>query len=189
MTTLSFASGIVTAVTAASESDEPILLPASYDIIWGGLSFLIVFLLFWKFVLPRMKESLAERTELIEGGIARAEQMQAEAKASLEQYQAQLAEARDEAAAIREKAHAEKIQIIDEARKAAEEAAAQVTANAMTQIQAEKAKATAELRREAGGIAADLAEKIIGESLDRERSAAVVDRFIAELDSSKAGHN
>lgn len=180
----------VTSVAAAGgDSDQPILLPASYDIIWGGLSFLIVFILFWKFVLPRMQEALAERTEKIEGGIAKAEEMQAEAQASLAQYHQQLAQARDEAAAIREKAQAEKAHIIEEARREAAEAAAQVTANAEAQIAAERAKAAAELRKSAGSLATDLAEKIIGENLDEQRSSAVIDRFIAELEASQAGQN
>ncbi len=39
---------------------------------------------------------LDERSELIEGGIKKAEEAQAEAKEALEQYRAQLAEARTE---------------------------------------------------------------------------------------------
>lgn len=187
---MSISIATVTSVAASGGStDEPILLPASYDIIWGGLSFLIVFILFWKFVLPRMREALEERAEKIEGGIAKAEQMQVEAQASLEQYQQQLAQARDEAASIREKAQAEKAHIIEEARREAADAAAQVTANAQAQIAAERAKAAAELRKDAGAVATELAEKIIGENLDEQRSAAVIDRFIAELEASQAGQN
>ena len=181
----SLATGVTAAVTAASEDEElnP-LLPATYDIIWGGLCFLIIFILFWKYVMPRLREIMAERAAQIEGGIAKAEQMQSEARDSLVQYQAQLARARDEAAAIREKAESEKLQIIAAARREAEQAAAAVQANAAASIAAERAKATADLRREAGTVAADLAEKIVGESLDRERANAVVDRFIAELEQA-----
>ncbi len=49
---------------------------------------------------------LDERSELIEGGIKKAEEAQAEAAAALEQYRSQLAEARTEAAQIREEARA-----------------------------------------------------------------------------------
>lgn len=181
MFTLTKASAQISA--ASGSTDEPILLPATYDIIWGGLSFLIIFVLFWKYVMPALRKVLAERTELIEGGIAKAENMQAQAKDALQQYQAQLAEARDEAAAIREKAHEEKAAIIDEARREAQEVAAQVSATAQAQIQAEKAKAAAELRRESGTMATQLAERIIGESLDPQKSSAIVDRFIGELES------
>jgi F-type H+-transporting ATPase subunit b len=181
---LSPALAFVLPLASSGEGDENILLPAVYDIIWGGLSFLIVFVLFWKYVLPRLRETLEERTELIEGGIARADQMQVEAKQSLEQYQAQLAQARDEAAEIREKAQAEKLVIIEEARREAQAAAEQVTANATAQIEAERAKAVADLRRESGGAAVDLAERIIGDSLDAQRSQAVIDQFIGGLETS-----
>ena len=181
----SLAAGVSAAVAAASEGEEQsILLPAVYDIVWSAVSFAIIFVLFWKFVMPRMKSTLAERTERIEGGVARAEAMQEEARASLAQYQAKLATARDEAAAIREKAEAEKAQIIAEARREAEAQAAAIHANAAAQIAAERAKAAADLRRSAGATATDLAEKIIGESLDRDRARGVVDRFIAELEQA-----
>lgn len=175
------------AIPAASESsggEQSILLPAIYDIVWSAVSFAIIFWLFAKFVMPRMRTMLAERTEKIEGGVARAEEMQAEARAALAQYQAQLATARDEAAAIREKAEAEKVQIIAEARREAETQASSIHASAAAQIAAERAKAAAELRRDAGSTATDLAEKIIGESLDRDRARSVVDRFITELEQA-----
>jgi len=141
----SLAAGVA-AAASEGEGEQSILLPAVYDIVWSAVSFAIIFILFMKYVLPRMRASLAERTERIEGGVARAEAMQEEARASLAQYQAKLATARDEAAAIREKAEAEKAQIIAEARREAEVQAAAIHATATSQIAAERAKAAAELR-------------------------------------------
>lgn len=181
--TMPLVTGIVAAVPAAEETQNP-LFPATYDIVWGGLSFLIVFVLFWKYVMPRLREIMAQRTLAIEGGIAKAEQMEADAHRMRAQYQAQLATAHGEASAIREKAEAEKAAIVAEARREAEQAAAAVHANATAQIAAERAKAAAELRRDAGKAATDLAEKIIGESLDRDRARAVVDRFIDDLEQA-----
>ena len=182
--TMPLVAGIV-AETAATEGDsQNPLLPETYDIVWGGLSFLIIFVLFWKYVMPRLREIMAERTQTIEGGIAKAEQLQADAQQMRAQYQTQLATAHDEAASIREKAEDEKVAIIAEARREAEQAAAAVHASATAQISAERAKAAAELRRNAGQVATDLAEKIIGESLDRDRARAVVDRFIDDLEQA-----
>ena len=48
---------------------------------FGGLAFLVVFLALWRMLLPRIKKTLEERTEAIEGGLARAEEAQAEAAA------------------------------------------------------------------------------------------------------------
>ena len=83
------------------ETEPSILLPPMYDVVWSLVVFVVVFLLFWKFVLPKFQEVLAEREDRIKGGIERAQVAQAEAKAALEKNNAELAEARAEAAEIR----------------------------------------------------------------------------------------
>jgi F-type H+-transporting ATPase subunit b len=45
----------------------------------------------------------------------------------------------------------------------------------------------AALSRDVGRLATDLAERIIGESLDPQRTSATVDRFIADLEAAGAG--
>jgi F-type H+-transporting ATPase subunit b len=48
--------------------------------------------------------------------------------------------------------------------------------------------AQASLRTEVGTLATDLASKIVGEALeDDDRSARVVDRFLADLEAQQAG--
>ncbi|WP_130865558.1 F0F1 ATP synthase subunit B [Acidipropionibacterium timonense] len=146
---------------------------------------ILILLLTWgcaKFVVPRFETLYHERTETIQGGIERAEKAQAEAKAALEQYRAQLAGAREEAAKIREDAKTQGAQIISEMRSQAQSEASRITANASTQIAAQRDQAVAQLRKEIGGLATTLAGRIVGESLDDDdRVRATVDRFLAEL--------
>ena len=80
-------------LAAEGEATNP-LLPAIYDIVWSIIPFALVLLLFWRVVLPRLQKTLDERSEAIEGGIAQAENAQAEAKEALEKYNALLAEGR-----------------------------------------------------------------------------------------------
>jgi F-type H+-transporting ATPase subunit b len=176
-------------VIAAGTAPEgsAILLPATYDLIWGGLSFLIVIVLFWKFVLPRLKEVMEDRTDRIEGGIARAEEMQQQARMDLDSYKLALAEAREEAAAIRTQAQADRAAIVEEARNEARIAAATVTAAAEAQIVAERNQATAALTRQVGELAVGLAGKVVGQSLeDDARVRATVDAFISDLEQQAA---
>jgi len=77
-----------------------LLLPAAYDLLFGGISFVLLLLAFWKFILPRAKENLEKRTDSIEGGIARAANQEKEAAALLVQYREQLSDARQEAAQL-----------------------------------------------------------------------------------------
>jgi F-type H+-transporting ATPase subunit b len=48
-------------------------------------------------------------------------------------------------------------------------------------IAGERERAIAEIRREVGTLAVDLAGRVIGESLDRDRQLSLVDRYIDEL--------
>ena len=86
------------------ESGNSLLLPANYDIVWSIIPLAVVVFLFAKFVIPKFQEVLDEREDRIKGGMDRAEAAQAEAKAALEKYNAQLADARAEAATISEDA-------------------------------------------------------------------------------------
>lgn len=171
-------------ILAASENP---LIPATYDILWGTISFFVVLFVFWKYVLPTFSRVVAEREEKIEGGLERANQLQAEAARSREAYSAQLEEAAKEAAAIRTAAHSDGDRIVSTARAEAVAVAEALAARADEQISVERAAAVGSLQRDVGDLALQLASKIVGESLsDDARARATVDRFIAELEQAAA---
>ncbi|UYN83949.1 MAG: F0F1 ATP synthase subunit B [Microcella sp.] len=173
-------------IVAADEAPNP-LIPAWYDIVYSLVPFILVLLLFWRVVLPRMQRVLDERAALIEGGIEKAESAQAEAKAALEEYNKLLAEGRAEAAKIREQARAEGGVILAELKEQAQAEAARITATAQQQIEAERQAALVSLRAEVGSLALDLASGVIGESLsDDKRATSLVDRFLADLENDSA---
>jgi F-type H+-transporting ATPase subunit b len=178
-----------TAVVAAESGgggfweDAYPVIPHPGELIVGIISFVILYVLYKRFVVPRLETLLAERRRAIEGGIERAEVMQAEAQAALERYQAQLAEARTEAAQIREQARTEGQQILEELRVQAQEESARIVARGQEQIQAARQQVVNELRVQIGSLAVDLAERVVGESLAEDvRRRGTVDRFLDELD-------
>lgn len=171
----------------AAESEVNILRLPLDELIIGTLAFGIVFFALAKFAFPAISKTLEVRADAIEGGLARAENSQAEAAAMLEEYRAQLADARGEAANIRAEAQSEKIVMIENARGEAAAAAASVTERAQAQIEAERSQAMASLRRDVSELALTLASKVVGESLtDDARARASVDRFIADLEVEAA---
>jgi F-type H+-transporting ATPase subunit b len=173
-------------VAAASSSPNP-LVPNWTEVIVGAIGFFIVFFALWKVLLPRITTVLDERTEKIEGGLQKAEELQAEAKRVLEQYQAQLQDARHEAARLREEAKEQGAGIIAEMREQAQAEARRITEAAQAQIAADRQQAFASLRAEVGTLSVQLASKIVGESLDDEaRQSRVVDRFLAEIEASQS---
>jgi F-type H+-transporting ATPase subunit b len=172
---------------AASTANANPLVPNWTEVIVGAIGFFIVFFALWKVLLPRITKTLEERTDAIEGGLKRAEEAQLEANRTRDQYLAHLAEARHEAARLREQAREEGAAIIAEMREQAQAEATRITAAARTQLEADRQQAFASLRAEVGALSVQLASKIVGESLDDEaRQSRVVDRFLEELDASRA---
>ncbi|APB01222.1 F0F1 ATP synthase subunit B [Nocardia seriolae] len=174
------------ALLAAEGSDDvnP-LIPEPYDIFWSAVVFIVIAFVFGKYVVPRLTKVLDERSQKIEGGIAKAEAVQAEAQATLQQYQEQLAEARLEAARIREEARTQGQTILASMRAEAQAEADRIVAAGHSQLEAQRQQIVTELRSELGRTAVDLAEKIIGQSVaDEAKQAASIDRFLAELDAN-----
>jgi F-type H+-transporting ATPase subunit b len=172
-------------IQAADTASTNPLLPSWPEFIIGTILFLLVFGALAKFLLPRAQQTLAQRTELIEGGLARSEEAQAEAKQLLDQYHEQLAEARHEAARLREEAREQGAQIIAEMREQAQAEARRITESAQAQIEAERQQALTALRAEVGTLSTELASRIVGESLtDHARQSRMVDRFLDELEVS-----
>lgn len=159
------------------------LTPSLTELIVGGISFFIVFGALWKVLLPRITKTLEERTDAIEGGLKRAEEAQEEARAVLDQYRAQLADARHEAARLREEAREQGAQIIAEMRTQGQAEYARLTEAAQTQIDAERQQALASLRAEVGTLSVELASRVVGESLEDEaRQRRTVERFLDSLE-------
>lgn len=160
------------------------LLPKTYDIFWSVFALAFILVLFWKFVLPKFQEVLTEREDRIEGGIERAEAAQAEAKAALEKYNSQLAEARTEAAKIRDEARAQGQRIITEATTKANDESARIIDAGEKQLAAQREQVVAELRKEMGQNSINLAERLLGEQLsDDVRNSSTIDSFLSNLDT------
>jgi F-type H+-transporting ATPase subunit b len=173
------------ASTSSTSSLGP-LSPDLSELIIGTISFLIVFAVLWRVLLPRIQQTMTERTDQIEGGLQRADEAQAEAKQTLEQYQAQLAEARHEASRMRQDAQEEGARILAELRERGEAERQRLVAAAHDQIDADRVQAIQALRTEMGALAVELASRVVGESLDADaRQRRVVDRFLEELETEQ----
>lgn len=172
----------------AKEVDAPNpLIPHTAEIVVGLIAFGLLFFMLRKFAFPMFEKAYADRTAAIEGGIAKAEAAQQEAARALESYNSQLAEARGEASRIRDEARAEALAIGEELRTQARNEASEIVTRAQAQMAAERASAIAELRREVGSLAVDLAGKIVGQTLENDaRQSALVDEFISGLETQGA---
>lgn len=163
-----------------------LFLPKSYDIFWSLVILIIVAVFFYKFFLPKFQHVFDERAAKIEGGIANAEKVQAEAQAAKEKYESQLSDARVEASKIRDDAHTEAARIVADARSRAESEAAQITANAQRSIESQQQQAIVSLKGEVGTLATALAGKILGAKLeDSATQSSMIDSMIDDLEAKK----
>lgn len=177
---------INTILVAAEGADTNPLLPATYDIVWSAVVFVILLIAFWKVFLPKAQAMLDARADAIEGNIAKADEAQAKAEAALQEYTQQLANARQEAGEIRDAARADASKIVAQAKEDAVTEQARIAQAAQAQIEAERQSAVVSLRKDVGSLAINLASGVVGESLaDDQKASALVDRFLAELEESE----
>ncbi|MCD7101021.1 F0F1 ATP synthase subunit B [Pseudoclavibacter sp. 13-3] len=177
----------LTAGVQAAEEEHNILFPAVYDWSLSLIIFLVLLIFVWKVIVPKLQKTLDERSEKIEGGIQQAQKAQEEASAALNAYNAQLAEARVEAQKIRDAARSEGAQIVAELKEQATAEAQRISDQAHAQIAADRKTAFDQLKSEIGVLSVDLASQVVGQSLeDDQKSKAVVDHFLADLEKSEA---
>ena len=167
---------------ASEDVTNPIGLPWG-EVLIAAIAFALLLIVLGRFVWPQFEKAYAARTKAIEGGIAKAEEAQNEAKAALDRYNQQLAGAREEAAKIREDARAQAQSIRDDMLSTAHAEAERIAAAGRAQLEAQRAQIVAELRSDLGRVSVELASKIVGESLEDEaRQTRTVERFLADLD-------
>jgi F-type H+-transporting ATPase subunit b len=158
-----------------------LITPATNEIIWGGIAFLIVAFALMKFAFPMIKKSLAARQEKIRGDLEGAERARAEAEAERTQYTTQLADARSEANRILEEARQATEQVRAELLARAETEAAEIRQRAQEDARLAGERALSDLKAQVAGLSVDLAERIVEHNLDRDTQLALVESYIASV--------
>jgi F-type H+-transporting ATPase subunit b len=165
----------------AAESGIKLLLPAANELVWGAVSFVLLFLALSRFAFPQAAKALNERSSKIRGDLEAAERDRDEAAAMLGDYRLQLSVAKEESNKILEDARRTAEQLRQQLHERAEAEAARMIESARKEIEGERERTIGEIRREVGSLVVDLSFRVIGESLDRERQLQLVDRYIEEL--------
>jgi F-type H+-transporting ATPase subunit b len=177
----------VIATRLLAESSTKLVLPATNELVWGTIAFVLFLLVLWRAgVWRRLGQALDERSRRIRTNLEEAERAREEAQEVLARYRRQLDEAREEAR-----------RILDEARQAAEQARKDIRARAQEEsnrmiegarreIRAERDRAARELRREMGFLAVRVAERVVGRELDEDRHRQLIDDYIEELSAQTA---
>ena len=154
-------------------------LPAPFQptlglFIWTWVVFILLFLVLRRYVFPPLLQMTVEREAAIKQQMADAERLRAESAAALEEQRQLLASARGEALAIvaeaREAAERERATAVEKTRQEQEH----LLHRARREIDAERERAIANIRREAVDLAISAAGKVVSQRLDTAADRKIV---------------
>lgn len=143
---------------------------------------LIIFLLFWiilgKFAFKPITEALEKRENDIQSALDSAKKAKEEMTNLKAENEKILTEAREEKSRIINEAKEIKIQTISEAKEKAKEEANRIILSAKSEIDNQKKTAIAEIKTQVGGMAIEIAEKLVKREL---RSNSDHDAYVKTL--------
>jgi len=174
---------VIQAAEEAEGGGMDLLLPPLPELVTGIIAFVLVFGYIWKKAGPALNRLLEDRQRAISGQLAEAEKAKVEAESLLNDYRAQLSEAKERGNEVIEEARTQAEQMKADIIARAESQAAEIVSKAREDAQGEKSRALAEARRDVANLSIDLAERVVGENLNRETQLGLVERYIAELES------
>jgi F-type H+-transporting ATPase subunit b len=165
----------------AEENEASDLYPHANELIVGAIAFAVLFFFVWKWVLPRLNKLLEERREKIQGQIEEAEKARREADEVRRRYEDQLRDARGEASRIIEEARKTAESLSKDMLAKADDESRKVVARAQDEIRSERERVFEELKATVAELSIKVAERVVGESLTKDRQMKLVDNYIAEL--------
>ena len=172
------------AIDDCQKAPSPIL-PATNELIWGGIAFVILFVLLAKVAYPGLKQGMDNRAEKIRESIDDAEKAKTDAQGILAEYQRQLNDARTESARIIEEARQAADKLRQDLKRQAETEVAELRARSQEDIQAQVQRAMADLQGRVAELSIELAEKVVERSLDRETNMQLIENYINQVGSAR----
>ena len=151
------------------------------------VAFVIILYVLWKYVVPPLSKSLEQRQEMVRKQVEDAERAQRRMQEAEERFNQALAEARTEAAKIRDGARADGERIRQELREQANAEVERIRQRGEEQLATQREQVVRQLRGELGGLAVQLAERLIGRELsDDDGKRSTVDQFLEQLEEMPA---
>ena len=148
------------------------------------LNLFIQMFLMKKFLFKPIRRVLEERQKRADQNIRAAEQEKAEAETVKAEYTKNMAQAREEAAGILERAKQDASQQADELLQSARSEAQALKAKAESDIRQEKKRALNEAKDEIGGLAMDIAGRVVEREIHEADHRALIDDFLQKVEDA-----
>ncbi len=167
-------------LAAQSDTQELVTL-VPWTFIAQIINLFIQMYLIKKFLFKPINDILEKRKNLADKTIREAREAKEEADSLKDQYEDSLTSAHAEAAQIVSDAQKEAQNKADALVKEAQEAAAGIKARAAADIEQEKKKAINEAKDEIGGLAMDIAGKVVEKEINEADHKKLIDEFINQV--------
>ncbi len=148
------------------------------------VAFLIVIYLLSKYVIPPLNRIMEQRQATIRQALADAEEAKRRAAEADEESKRIIGEARTQARSVVEEANKMAEQARAERREQAEAEYERIVGSASADIAAQARRAQEDLRQQAADLAITVAERVLGEGIDRQAQANLINRTIDEVAAS-----
>ena len=155
--------------------------PSTGLMFWTLLIFAALFFILRRYAFPAIIGAVEAREKALEDAINAAKTDREEAARLLAEHRAALAASRDEGQKLIADARAAAERVRNELVAAAQTEQAGMLARARSEIENEKTRAIAELRREAVDLAIAGAGKVIEKNLDQASNRQLVESFLASV--------
>ena len=161
-----------------------LLTPEFGLVFWMFVAFACLYFILSKWAWPFIIKSMEERAELIDKGVAVAQEAQRRLDNAKAEEEKMMAEARDKRNEMLRDAERMRNELIDKAKGEAAAEAQKVTEAAQISIEQSRRETEKQLRQEMGELALQIAEKVIRRNIaNDDAQRALVDQYLNEVES------
>jgi F-type H+-transporting ATPase subunit b len=176
---LAVVTGVGREVVRLTAEDSALFQINLFQVIIAAANFVVFLALIWTFAFKPVSKMLAERKERIEQGLKDAEQSRRDRENAETERVNTLTEARREANDILARAQKVAQETRDADIAATKDELERMRVRAAAEIEAEKARAIADVRSEVADLALLAAGRVVGETMSDERQRRLVEEFLA----------
>ncbi len=145
------------------------------------LNLLILTLLVKKFLFKPVQNIIAQRQQAADAMLVEAQTAKEEAQTAKAEYEKSIAGAKDEAAQIVEEATRAASRRSEQMMSEAADSARRMKERAETEIEQERKKALNDVKDEIGGMALDIASKVVEREISEKDHRQLIDEFIQNV--------
>ena len=162
-----------------------LLIPSTGLLFWMTITFIVVFLLLWRFGFPVITGMVKERQAFIDESLKKAHEANERLANIQKEGESILQEAREKQAQILKEAAETRDAIVEQAQTKARSEGTRLLDEAKAAIEQEKKAAIADIRQQVATLSVQIAEKVLKQNLKDDKSQMdLIDRMLDDVSAN-----